>query len=256
MPDIDPRSELLELAHPYALDALFERDRAAVERLLDTTTPDLAAAFRTEVYGLHETLALMTVVDCVPAPASLEATLRHALDARGAKPVEEGVSPDREVASVHSIRSRRLRDPRWLAAAAAAVIVVAGAAAGIAGYSTRSHDTGAVTAQQVIDHSDAREQTLPVEGGGTITVNASRELDAAVVSFATVTAPPTDHTYQLWLISAAGQIRSAGVLDTLPTEQAPALVRYGDAGTLAVSIEPAGGSPQPTTQPIVGVPLT
>ncbi|MEV5648637.1 anti-sigma factor [Nocardia sp. NPDC052254] len=256
MPDIDPNSELLELAHPYALDALSEHDRASVERLLDTTTPDLAAAFRSEVYRLHETLALMTVVDTVPAPATLEATLRRALDARGAKPVEEGLSPDREMASVRSIRSRRLRDPRWLAAAAAAVIVVAGAAAGVAGYSTRSHDTGGVTAQQVIDHSDAREQTVPVEGGGTITVNASRELDAAVVSFATVAAPPTGRTYQLWLISGAGQVRSAGILDALPTAQAPKLVRYGDAGTLAMSIEPEGGSPQPTTQPIVGVPLT
>lgn len=58
-------------------------------------------------------------------------------------------------------------------------------------------------------------------------------------------APAGGRTYQLWQISA-GQPASLGVFGTggLLTAALPAEV------TLAVSVEPAGGSPQPTTQPL------
>ncbi|MBY8861898.1 anti-sigma factor [Nocardia sp. CA2R105] len=253
MPESRPDDDLLDLAHPYALDALSDEDRIAVERRLEHADEAGAAAFRAEVHELRETLAALTIVDAVPAPPDLEAKLQAALDAGADSKRPENPAPARPVTPLRPRGSRRVR---WLAAAAAAVVVLAGVGAGIAVYRSHSHGTGEITAEQVMQHADARASTVAVAGGGTITVSASHELDAAAVSFAAVPPAPSNHTYQLWLISPAGRISSGGVLGTLPTNSAPLLVRYGDAGKLAVSVEPAGGSPAPTTQPIVGVPLT
>jgi len=233
----DNPSELLDLAYPYALDALSTQDRDEVERMLEEADEPTADAFRATVRDLRETLAAMTIVDATPAPADLEAKLQRTLVARLGVPSR-----------------RRARNLRWLAAAAAAAIVI-GVGAGIAVYRSQSHEPAGVTAQQVMDHADTLERTVPMTGGGTVTVDASRQMGLAVVTFDTVPAPPVNHAYQLWLISPAGQVRSAGVLNALPTRRAPLLVPVAGASKLAVSVEPAGGSPQPTTQPIAGVPL-
>jgi len=244
MPDIP--SDLPDLAYPYALDALSEHDRDAVERMLAAADAPTADAFRATVRDVRETLAAMTVVDATPAPADLEAKLQRALDSR------LGGGTGRR-ARVMRYTGRHAHGMRWLAAAAAAVIVI-GAGAGIVIYRSQSHQS-AITAQQVISHADTHEKTVPMVGGGTITVDASRQMGLAVVSFDTAPAPPANHTYQLWLISPAGQVHSAGVLHAVPTRNAPLLVRFADASQLAVSIEPAGGSAAPTTKPIAGVPL-
>lgn len=261
MPDSRPDDDLLDLATSYALDALSDADRAAVEQRLDHADATSAAAFRAEVRSLRETLALLTVVDAVPAPPALEAKLQAALDAETGSTSPAGVpaGTTADGATARSVTRLRPRGPqrlRWFAAAAAAVVVVAAAGTGIAVYRSHSPGSGTVTAAQIMQHADAREHTVPVSGGGTITVEASRELNAAAVSFDAVAPAPADRTYQLWLISPVGRISSGGVLGTLPTSTAPLLVRYGDAGQLAVSVEPAGGSPAPTTRPIVGVPLS
>jgi anti-sigma-K factor RskA len=65
---------------------------------------------------------------------------------------------------------------------------------------------------------------------------------------------PDDRTYQLWVIGGDG-IESAGLLDV---EDGVARAWVGDApagSSLAVSVEPEGGSDQPTTTPIVNVPV-
>ncbi|WP_280272976.1 anti-sigma factor [Nocardia wallacei] len=242
MPDHDD-ADLLELAYPYALDALSADERRVVERRLEDAPESVADDFRATVHDLRETLATMTIVDAVPAPPDLEARVQRALDLHldGAADPVLAVGP--------ALRMR------WLAAAAAIVVAV-GAGAGIAVYRSQSHDAGEITAEQIDAQPDGRESVAPVTGGGTVTVHMSRRLDAAVVSFETVPNPPADRTYQLWLISPAGQVRSAGVLPGLPGAQAPLLLRFGDAVQLALSIEPAGGSPAPTTEPIAGVPLT
>ncbi len=259
MPDIHPHEDLLDFAHPYALDALSDQDRRSVEHMLDTTDPVTAETFRSTVRDLRETLAIITIVDAVPAPSDLEAKLQRALDAQLGAHIPAAPGDTSPVAGQGPTniqdRARARARLRWVAAAAAAVVVI-GVGAGAIVYSTRSHESTGISAQQVIEHADTRENTLPITGGGTINVSLSRQLNAAAISFATVPTAPENHTYQLWLISPAGKPSSAGVLAALPTTHSPLLVPFGDASKLALTIEPAGGSPAPTTQPIVGVPLT
>ncbi|WP_344976857.1 anti-sigma factor [Salinactinospora qingdaonensis] len=64
-----------------------------------------------------------------------------------------------------------------------------------------------------------------------------------------------DQDYQVWLAAPDGSVRSAGLL-TVGADGAvePLLAeQLADAQTLAVTIEPAGGSPQPTSDPMMSM---
>ena len=92
--------------------------------------------------------------------------------------------------------------------------------------------------------------------GATGTVVASRQRNEAVFLSSGLPEVAADQTYQLWVISAAGPT-SAGLLDL--SEQGttgPVLASdTGQAQSLAVTVEPAGGSEQPTTTPLLVVEL-
>ncbi|MFE3446001.1 anti-sigma factor domain-containing protein [Nocardia sp. NPDC059180] len=242
MSDDSRRSELLDLAYPYALDALSDADRREVERLLDEADEPTAAEFRGTVRAVRETLASMTVIDAVPAPPNVEDALLRAIDEQSA------------TVEVLSERRGRVRRVRWLAAAAALIVAIA-VGAGVASYLGRPDDAGQVTAQQVITEPDTRNRVVEAANGATVSVFSSPGLAAAAVSFDDMPPPPPGKVYQVWLIPAGGQPYSAGVLDTVPTSDAPRVIRTGDAAQLALSVEPEGGSAQPTTDPVVAVPL-
>lgn len=69
----------------------------------------------------------------------------------------------------------------------------------------------------------------------------------------------TDRTFQLWVVPAHGAPQSAGVFRPNASGDvvySPQGVRVGaGSAALAVSVEPAGGSPAPTTKPFVVVPV-
>ncbi len=76
-----------------------------------------------------------------------------------------------------------------------------------------------------------------------------------VLSGANVPAPAAGRTFQLWVVPKGGANPvSAGVflpqVDGQVLMIAETTLRPGDAAALAISDEPAGGSPQPTTKPV------
>jgi len=66
----------------------------------------------------------------------------------------------------------------------------------------------------------------------------------------TLSSAPPDKSYQLWLVPTDGDPISAGVLTPIPGTTGTQLLTKVPAGTnakaFAVTVEPAGGSPQPT----------
>ena len=66
--------------------------------------------------------------------------------------------------------------------------------------------------------------------------------------------PPADHVYQVWLIPPGGQPVGAGL--SRPgeggTQSIPIERSLADRQTVAITLEPAGGSPGPTT-PVLAV---
>jgi anti-sigma-K factor RskA len=117
---------------------------------------------------------------------------------------------------------------------------------------------GADPAERVVAASDAREYSASTDVG-LVEVVSSADRDAAVLRLPSdVDPPPEGSVYQAWFVGSDGSARSAGVLTTEVLQDGEVLLEGTPQGAAAVglSVEPAGGSDQPTTEPFVVVPLS
>ncbi|MGW5441514.1 anti-sigma factor [Nocardia asteroides] len=225
--------------YPYALDALSPQRRKAVEDWLEAAEPARAQEFLALVARIREILAVMTVSDVVPPPPQLESVLLRALERQGP----------------HKQPRERLHLPsagwyqHWLTVAAAAIIAVGSGVEISAVIERVGENSGTVTVQQVLHQPDTRESSVAVTGGGTMAVYQSPALGAAAVALREMPALPADRAFQLWLAPSGGRPRSVAVIDDPRT--VVTVIEATD--TLAVTIEPTGGSPQPTTPIIVSM---
>ncbi|HEY1574276.1 MAG TPA: anti-sigma factor [Pseudonocardiaceae bacterium] len=110
---------------------------------------------------------------------------------------------------------------------------------------------------QVLAEPDAQVGTATSGSGGRGLLISSRSLDRAVLVVAGMPAAPNGRVYQAWLLGN-GNPRSVGLLTAGPNAAVPPLAMPAlTAGTeVGVTVEPAGGSAQPTSSPImlVGLP--
>lgn len=171
--------------------------------------------------------------------------------------------PTDEVGARRAARRRRTGPAGALVAAAVAAMLALGAGAfGVVQFRQASQERQArveAAAQQqrvaeVLADPARRVVTGPVTGGGSLTVVVAR--GRAVVSTAGFSGLPADRAYQLWLVRADGTIDSAGLGPAAASGAGSWLrpvdgVRAGDR--VAVSVEPTGGSQQPTTTPLVAL---
>lgn len=160
--------ELLELAVPYALDAVSDAERAEIDRRLAESPQPVVAAFRAQVAEAREALGTLSDATAVPPPAALrDAVLR-------------------------SNRSQ-VREHRWRKAvlAAAAILAVVGSAFA-AGWMLRPPPAPPV-AEQVITAPDVRSVSTALRPGGTATVVYSRTRGDGMVMFDGAAPPPAGH---------------------------------------------------------------
>lgn len=214
--------ELLELATPYALNAISETERIAIDRQIAAAPAAVAAAFGDEVRAVRETMALVSSATAADPPHRLRTAV---------------------LAAARTHDSSRLRLRTALLAAAAAIVV--GLAAFGAGVALRP-SPGPMTAQQIMAASDARTVSGPV-AGGTATVTFSRNKNAGVLVLNNVPPPSQGTVYQMWLIDDKGP-QSAGTMDTaaVTPSTTDVLSNLGNSSMLAFTVEPGRGSPQPT----------
>jgi len=239
----DPmRTDIHALSGAYAVDALDDGERAEFERHL-AGCPSCQA----EVDDLREAAATMADVNAVKPPADLRS--RVLADIRTVRPLPPVV----ERGTTHSSRVRR----PWvtLAAAAAAVIVLAGAG-GVVWHPWTS-STSQVSAVAQVQHApDARQFTTHGPDGSTVTVYRSVSLDKAVVVARDLAAAPDGKVYQLWLQDPAGTMRPAGFLSAGASTSATLSGAAATAKGAGITVEPVGGSPAPTSNPVALVAFT
>jgi len=238
------------LSGAYAVDALDDDERAVFENHLAA-----CAACRAEVASFHETAALVAEATADAPPASLRAGVLAGIREvrplppeapRAEAPVTSAASQDGD-ATVVPFRRRLL--PALLASAAAVVLL----AAGLLVWQPWQSTTTSV-ADQVRHAPDAVSSTQQLPGGGEMTLVRSASLQRAVLVAHDVPSPGAGKTYQLWLAQAGGMVSAGLVSDTSDTT-----VLTGDAATAtaaAVSVEPATGSAQPTTDPVALFPFS
>jgi anti-sigma-K factor RskA len=225
-------SPVLDVATVYALHAVSDAERADIERQVAEAPQSVAEAFDDEVHAVRETMAIVSAVTAAEPPAQVRAA------------VLGDVHPERG----HDIRWRTIL------LAAAAVLVVGLAAFG-AGIALRPSPTPTV-AEQVLAAPDVQTVSTSLLRGGTATVVFSRNKGAAVLVLNNVPPPSPGSVYQMWLIGTQGPT-SAGTMDAKDVAPSATAVipKLGRSDALAFTVEPSGGSPNPTGQIFAEVPL-
>ncbi|MCZ3386639.1 MAG: anti-sigma factor [Actinomycetia bacterium] len=232
------------LAAAYALDALDQTESGAFEEHL--TGCDLCD---TDVREMRETAAALAASVAETPPASLRSRV---LEQASQTPQSESTTYA-PVASLAEHKSRRLSTSRWLAGVAAAAMIVAGGL-GISTYQVdqRADEAqvaaGEITALLADPGATVRRSEVVGGGTGTLVYSPTREQAA----FLTVSVPATapDQTYQLWAIDGGGAT-SLGLLQP-DAGRGSALVDLPEGTTtFGMSVEPAGGSAAPTTDPVL-----
>lgn len=110
--------------------------------------------------------------------------------------------------------------------------------------------------QQVLEAPDATKTVHDFANGGSATIVRSASLGKAVLVGTDLPSPGAGKTYQLWLQSRDSAFTSAGIV---PGSGNQVVVLDGDAAAAAgagITIEPAGGSRQPTTEPLALFPFS
>jgi anti-sigma-K factor RskA len=105
----------------------------------------------------------------------------------------------------------------------------------------------------VLSAPDVVMLTAKVTGGGKATVLMSHHMRALVFAVAGLPPLPAAKGYELWLIGPSGS-RPQGML---PAGAARPMMVAGlaDGDQVGVTIEPRDGSAQPTTRPVLLMPL-
>lgn len=258
------RSELHTLAGAYAMDALTGADRARFERHLAR-----CGACAREISGLREATARLAAAAAAQPPAALkERALAAAERTRQLPPVTREAAaswPARHAGAAGSAGTaggvataglfRRAWVPRVALTVAAACLVLAGflgvdtriAAHQLTEDQLRSHEVVAVLTAR-----DATKISARVKSGGAVTIVMSRRERALVFAAAGLPALPSSKRYELWLMGPVRD-RSAGILPSpLQGMTGPVIASGLTAGDrLGLTVEPAGGSRQPTSAPIL-----
>ncbi|KQU47713.1 hypothetical protein ASG84_06475 [Rhodococcus sp. Leaf278] len=237
------RQRLLDDAEVYALYATTETERRDIETERLRVDDTARAQFDVLVSEIHETLALAAAVDAAPAPARLRSDVLARVASSGQEPTVRELPPN--VTPLH--RHRRERSKSWrysMMSAAAAVVVAVGGVVVVT--QTMGNDAQPSQADQIVAAPDARQASAEFPGGGLATVSYSLSQDAVVVDLDGVPQPPPGRVYQMWFVDGAP--RSAGVVseDQLTSENGTVVDGLGSSTNFAFSLEPAGGSPQPT----------
>ena len=270
----------VDLAEIFALNAVDDAERTAIEDYVASAPPAERNAFNERVRQARETLAISFTAEDEP-PAGLLDRIMVSLPAQAsgrvpgghpgqahamvppvmARPVREPSElPDADVPDADELgAARRRREERrrpqgmrnWLVGAAAAALIAVGGV-GVGAYMANQNDP----LNQVMQAGDVRQATVDVAGGGTATVSVSSSRDAIVVRMNNVPAPPAGKVYQMWLIPRDGSAPvSQGLMDADALSKPAVVTGISSASALGITVEPAGGSTSPTLPTVAAAPL-
>ncbi|MEC4018722.1 anti-sigma factor [Streptomyces sp. H27-D2] len=241
-------ADLHTLTGAYAVHGLPPGEREEFERHLSACEP-----CEREVAELRATAErLGLAVSVVPPPEMRDAVLRRVATVRQEPPK---VAREGRAGGPRSHRMRRL--PRFVLAACLAGAVALGGVAVWQHQEAQDARDQAQRAEQQADSlarvlaaPDARTATAAIGNGASGTVVVSRSQNKAAFLASGMPSLPGDKVYQLWF-NDGGKMRSAGLMNAAAGDKAVVLSGAVDASSgMGVTVEPAGGSTQPTSDPL------
>jgi hypothetical protein len=243
------RHDMHSLSGAYALDALeggAERDRFVRHMSRCQTCAS-------EVRGFHEVATAMAFAAAAEPPPELRARVLAAAARTRQLPPE---------VRTHA-RPRRTRSwvwVPWLSGVVATASIVVAVLFGFAQAHTQQELNQVQAQNQAISLLLSSPQVTLLSHsttkGGVATVVLAAARHQLVVVTNGLPALPAGHVYQLWLISKAKTV-SVGLLPAAEAGRTRPVLASGvvKGDTLGLTVEPAPGSAQPTTQPILALPL-
>ncbi|SDU76946.1 anti-sigma factor [Jiangella alkaliphila] len=241
-----PHPDVHALAAAYALNATTDDEAREFERHLVR-----CPACQAEVAQFRETAATLGAALAVAPPQALKArVMTRIAQVRPLPPKPDG----RDDGARHRRSDRRGWWPRatmgLIAASIATTTVLATQLDGARDDLERSQSASAVM-RQVIEAPDVGVARAEADGAhGTVLL--SRAEDLAILISTDMPPAGTGHVYQVWFIHPDG-IRSAGLLDDT---DAPLLTSgLGASNRIGITVEPNGGSDQPTSDPVMVIEL-
>lgn len=224
------------LTGAYAVDALDDLERTRFEQHLAGCQD-----CRTEADELRQAAALLAEVVAVVPPAALRDRVLAAADTvRPLPPVRvtaQGARPSRRA---------------WLGlATAAAVVAIIGVGAAVL---EPWRDDGTVqtptATERVLQAPDAATETLTFPGGASAELVRSEAQHRAVLITRAMPPAPDGKVYQVWFDMPGRGMVSAAVM---PPKADQTVLLEGDAAVATgagITVEPTGGSAEPTSEPI------
>ena len=235
-------SDLHKLTGAYALDALDELERARFEQHLSECED-----CRAEVAELRETAALLAETTAVEPPPALRDSVLAGISQVRPLPPEVSSTPDGT-----RVRSAR----RWvplLVAAALAIVVGIGA---MVTQPWKADEPRLTAAEQVLQADDAEKVFLDLGEAGRATVIRSRSEDRAVIVTEDMVSAPEGKDFELWFQTPEEEMVPAGLMPDDPDQTVVLDGPAAEAIAVGITVEPDGGSPAPTTEPIALFDLT
>lgn len=258
--------DIHKLTGAYATDALDDLERARFEQHLAACED-----CRAEVTELREAAARMATITEATPPESLRSSILAGIaQVRPLPPFTEDRSddedddaglppaatrsaapaaPDEPTRLVPGTSRRGLR--RWAPALVAAVLAL------VAGVTLSMWQPWDSPAEQVLEAADAESVWVDLGEAGQAEVVRSNSEDRAVLVTKGMALPPEGRVYQLWYQPAGtDEMVPAGLM---PRDEDNTVVLEGRASqavTVGITVEPAGGSEKPTTDPIAVFDLT
>jgi anti-sigma-K factor RskA len=245
-------ADIHSLVGAYAVDALDDAERAEFEQHLAE-----CAACRAEVASLRAAAHDLSLLSRTEPPAAMrDAVLGRVSAIRPLPPTgladpaddvdEAGDAAGPRPQAVVPLRRRRV--VAWVASAAAAAAVVVG---GLTWSPWSSDAPDRSPTEQVLAAQDAQRFEKTIDGARA-TIVRSAAVGRAVIIADNMPSAPDGKDFQVWLDLPGRGMVSAGVM---PHGSASTLTMLleGDAARATgagITLEPAGGSAAPTTEPI------
>jgi anti-sigma-K factor RskA len=251
--------DLHTLTGAYAVGALTGREAVAFDRHLARCD-----ACAQEVRELRETAARLALAVAEVPPAGLRTRVMAALPEVRQLPPETSGGRRAPVTVLPLTAGRRWRQ-RLPYLAVAACLALAGVATGVAVNArdqvNAQHDRTARVERQtealsaLVAAPDADFHTGGLTDGGTATVVASASLERTALLYHGLPALTGAKVYELWY-SRGGTMVPAGLLESDRTTGSALLNGHPEgADGVGLTVEPAGGSPAPTTTALGVIPL-
>lgn len=265
-----------ELTASFALNALGEEERDELLRHAEASDE-----VQGELDALQETAALLGLsAEPVTPPASLKANIMASIrttpqlppldvqrdvpaqEPSGSVPVDDRISQQSTEPAVQPAPSTPAKSNQRMFALAAGVLLVAGGVLGgvvvnqNAQQQKLEEQLAALSTQQseltrILTASDVRSKTQKMDDGARVTLAYSATEGKMAVTTAGLPALPGDKAYELWLISGTGAV-SAGLVNGANADGMVMVSGAMEGVThFGITVEPATGSPAPTTDPIL-----